>query len=167
MVNLLTLARAGESGKGFTVVADEVRKLAEQSANTVMQINQIAGNINEKMQLVLDKVENGNHAVRTGGTIVIEVDDSFNKISSSFREIDEYTNAVQEMMLKTAEVFNKIRSESEGMASIAEEHSAATEEMLSTMEEQNAKINSIFELIQMINTSSDNLRGMLQNKEEK
>ncbi len=168
--NLLSLnasieaARAGEAGKGFTIVADEVRKLADQSAKTVNQISVIVNNINTKMQIVLDKVESGNHAVKEGEAIVNEVDDSFSKIRISFNDIDGYIATVQEMVEKTLAVFNKIRNESEGIASIAEEHSAAMQEMLSTMEEENDKINNIFDLIQKITNSSNNLRGIMQKK---
>lgn len=55
--NLLSLnasieaARAGEHGKGFAVVADEVKKLAEQSANTVSNIQD---NISEVLEAVSD-----------------------------------------------------------------------------------------------------------------
>lgn len=168
--NLLSLnasieaARAGEAGKGFTVVAGEVRKLAEQSAKTVSQIGLITENINDKMQIVLDKVQHGNKAVQEGEIIVNEVDQSFDSIKSSFEDIDGYILTVQDMIDKTTKVFGKIRTESETMASIAEEHSAATEEMLSTMEEQNENINQIFGLMQKITESSNNLRGVVLSK---
>ena len=62
--NLLSLnasieaARAGESGRGFAVVADQIKKLAEQSAEGVDTIKQVADNIfaksNECVSMVHD-----------------------------------------------------------------------------------------------------------------
>jgi Amt family ammonium transporter len=60
--NLLSLnasieaARAGDSGKGFSIVANEVRNLAEQTATSIMQINQQVNEIQDSNKTIVSTI---------------------------------------------------------------------------------------------------------------
>ena len=166
--NLLALnaaieaARAGESGKGFAVVAEEVRKLAEQSADTVRQIYQIINQIKEKTKNVIDEVSRGQIATQDGEKVVKVVNQNFEMIQVSFKDIDRYISDEINRIGNIADLFSSINVEVESIASISEEQAASTEELLSTLEEQNSNIENMYGLFQGIKTSSDNLQGIVK-----
>jgi methyl-accepting chemotaxis protein len=164
--NLLALnaaieaARAGEAGKGFAVVAVEVRKLAEQSANTVKQINRITHEIVNKNEMVLEKVNNGTGIVHEGKTIADEAVESFERIRLSFGEIDKCIGNELGIIENINNLFTQIHQESESITDISEQHSSATEEMLANIEEQSSSIESIYYSMQEIKNSSEKLKTL-------
>ncbi|AZV56829.1 methyl-accepting chemotaxis protein [Clostridium sp. AWRP] len=168
--NLLALnaaieaARAGESGKGFAVVADEVRKLAEQSTETVKQIDTIINEIKGKTKLVFEKVSGGSIAANEGKEATAQVNEGFEKIKLSFNNINEYISNELKMIENIGSIFTQIREQTESIASISEEHSAAAEEMLATTEEQNAGIENMYGLIHHINSSSLKLQELMEKR---
>lgn len=168
--NLLALnaaieaARAGDSGKGFAVVADEVRKLSEESANTVIQINQSIDQIKNKTHNIMQKSNQENEAVKTGLAIVENVSEGFEKTKSSFDQINSYIAKELNMIENTVSIFSNIRKEIESIASILEESAASSQEMLAVSEEQATSIEDVYMAVTHIKNSSETLNQLGQSK---
>ena len=158
--NLLALnasieaARAGEFGKGFNVVADEVRKLSEESNKVVSEIDKVMNQIHTMSNDVLNKVKNVEETTIEGSLITNKVTDSFSKLESAFKCIDENINESLNCIETTNNVFEKIVFESKNIVKISQEHSASTEEILAITEVQNNKINNIVSAVSDIKNLS-------------
>ena len=153
-------ARAGEHGKGFAVVADEVRKLAENSSDTVNDINKIITSIKDKTSLVVEKSHIGEEAVKSGIELISKVKSTFDIIKKAASANSEYLSQNAEMNSRTTTEFMMILEKINKIADISQNQAAAIEEISATMETTTEDITSINNSVDELKNLSESLNKM-------
>lgn len=136
--NLLALnaaieaARAGEAGRGFAVVADEIRKLAENSKNTVNQIQNVTEQVVASVEHLAESSE-----------MVLEF--------IEFQVIKDY-----EMMVTTGEQYHK---DAGYVSDLVHDFSATFEELAASVHNMLTAIN---EISTANNTAAEGIQDMVR-----
>lgn len=122
--NLLALnasieaARAGEAGKGFAVVADEIRNLAEQSQETVSNIQNVTDNVSKAMKnLSVD----ANRLLSFVDTEVVESFDLFEQMAEAYNKdaanvndlVSDFSATSEELLASIDGILGSIKGISE------------------------------------------------------
>lgn len=86
-------ARSGEAGKGFAVVASEITKLANQSADSVNEINQV-------MEILQQQVMEISRIVSETSTISMEQNSAITVIADALDQLTDVTEKVSALSKK-------------------------------------------------------------------
>lgn len=165
--NLLALnatiesARAGEAGKGFAVVAEEVRKLADESSRIAKDIKSITSAIQISTNSALEEVLKGNEAVETGSKKVINVMESFEKVSEAMNSVNVKLGKEYGLMDQVTSRFSHIQGQMENMAAVSEQNTASTHEVMTMTIIQNKAINETADMMKHIEELGSSLKGNL------
>ncbi len=140
-INLLSLnaaieaARAGEYGRGFAVVADEISKLADQTTESVKEIDALIRQSNAGITKGITTV---------GGTVraLSEIIEGVNGIGEMMGAIRRSTEANVEAGETTTSGAIHVSARSEEIATATEEHKKAAEEIVRSITDVNNLIQS-------------------------
>lgn len=140
-------ARAGQSGSGFAVVASEIKKLAEQSAEGVDTIKQVADNIFAKSNECVSMV-------RDVQTLLGKEQDDISATCSSFATLSKTISDNIVAVSRISEKSKQLDGIKQSIIANITDLSAISEENAASNEEVSANVTSIAEAIDQMNTAT-------------
>lgn len=154
-------ARAGDAGKGFAVVAEQIGNLAKQSAENVIEIDNVVEELLTNSEQFIKIMENMQTDVKHQFEYIGTTQSNFDILSNSLQDciasvgtIDKMTSNIETQRQNITEVLTKLNGIAQGNAAATQETSAMAEELAEVVKNSTKTIKSLQENVKDL---SDNI----------
>lgn len=166
--NLLSLnasieaMRAGENGKGFAVVAQEVRALADQSRDSINNVQAIINSVYEKSESAINIIketkltfESQKDSIDFANKSFMDIINSTKNVTYKINDISKLMNGIKEDKELTIDLITRMKKLTENASSNAQEVLAATEEETLSTHELEENSNNLIMSMKNLSSSLD------------
>lgn len=152
-------SRAGEAGRGFAVVASEMGQLAQQSGESIREIDRILGQFVQQIVLIHAEFARSLTSAEQQESRIAECMESFEQVSQVSEDVQRLAGDLSDKTERMQHIRREVEEHLTHIAATTEQTSAMTEEVAASALEQQQSVSELTDISGNLNNLAGQLKG--------